>query len=133
MPLLKKLKLSRKFKKEIESDFDILYSNFKESIDQRSTFFSFEQIDFLFNSEKELIGFIDRKKFKIRLNNKNNFFKLNHYPIIAKGNFINYDNKTVIECTISPFSFSASLYYSNNISSSFYYCINIKYYNSNNR
>lgn len=108
MSLIEKLKLSKNLEKVIKSDF---YDTFSKKVNNRSTLFRLEQADFLFDSKKELIGFVNKDNFKIRLNNRNNFLKINGYPTVAKGNIRKKNNETVLECKITPINLSAKIYY----------------------
>ena len=106
MSLIEKLKLSKKINGIIKSDFN----NFMKKVENRTKLFKLEQADFLFNSKKELIGYINQNEFKVRLHNKN-ILKLNAYPTVAKGYFKKHESKTLIECEITPFNISAKIYY----------------------
>ena len=111
MSLLKKLKLSKELNKVVETDLDNFYINFKNTVAERRVFKKFEQIDFLFNSDKELIGSVNKNKFDVRRNKKNKTFSFNSFPTIAKGDFKKNDNQTIVNCKISAINFSAGLYY----------------------
>ena len=107
MSLIKKLRLSKNLKGIIKSDFD----DFTQKVENRKTLFRLEQADFLFNSKKELIGFVNQNEFKVRLNNRNNFLKINAYPTVAKGYLKKQENDILVECKITPFNISAKIYY----------------------
>ena len=107
MSLIEKLKLSKNLKGVIKSDFN----DFTKKIENRTTLFKLEQADFLFNSKKELIGFVNQNEFKVRLNNKNNFLKINAYPTVAKGHLRKQENNILLECKITPFNILAKIYY----------------------
>ena len=107
MSLIEKLRLSKNLKGIIKSDYD----DFKEKNENKTTIFKHEQGNFLFNSKKDLIGFVNQNKFKVRLNNRNNFLKIKVFPTVAKGCLKKQENNILVECKITPLNILAKIYY----------------------
>ncbi|WP_442846905.1 hypothetical protein [Leeuwenhoekiella sp. H156] len=111
MSFLDKIKLSKKLERNIESDLEEFYIAFSEKVSNRTMFFKFEQADIIFNSDKDLIGFVEKDSFMVRLNHKNRWFKISGFPTIAKGSIEQKGNGINLVCKISPINFHFKLYY----------------------